>query len=161
MSAVPADAAGLGTLRYIHLPALARLSRMRHPDTKEGTIQAGLAIARFCALPGHPFDEREAHARAERLADAGARDTQAQTRQIGTQWHGAAISTITAPTLVMHGRDDPLIRPRAANAIASRVPSARLLTLPGVGHDIPAPVWPTVVARIRALADNPTGSAGP
>lgn len=161
MSAVPGDAAGLRTLRYIHLPALARLTRMTFPDTQEGHIQAGLAIARFCASPGYPFDEREARARAERLADAGTGDTHAQSRQIGAQWHGPAINTITAPTLVLHGQDDPLIRPRAASAIASRIPGARLVTLPGVGHDIPAPVWHTVAAEIRALGGNSTGLAEP
>ncbi|GAA0978227.1 alpha/beta hydrolase [Nocardiopsis tropica] len=153
MSAVPADAAGLGVLRYIRVHAVAGLSRMRYPDTEEGTVRAGLAIARFCASPAQPFDEREERAKAERLADSGTRDTRAQSRQIGAQWHGPAISTITAPTLVLHGRDDPLIRPNAAAAIASRVPDARLVLLPGVGHDIPAPVWRTVAAEVRALAD--------
>lgn len=164
MSAVPGDTAGLRTLRHIHLRALARLSRTRYPDTREGAVQASLAIARFCASPGHPFDEVAERARAERLADSGVRDTQAQSRQIGAQWHGPAISTITAPTLVLHGQDDPLIRPRAATAIAGRIPGARLLTLPGVGHEIPAPVWHTVAAEIRALADHapdPAGSRSP
>ena len=155
MSAVPADVAGLGLFRYIHLPALAGLSRMRFPDTREGAVQASLAIARFCAAPGQPFDEEEARERAELFADTGARDNRAQSRQIGAQWHGPAISTITAPTLVLHGQDDPLIRPRAASAIASRIPGAHLATLPGVGHDIPGPVRHTVAARVRALADDP------
>lgn len=161
ISAVPGDAAGLGTLRYIHLPGLVRTSRMRHPDTREGSIQASVDIARFCAAPGRPFDEQEARERGERLADIGVGDTKAQSRQIGAQWHGPAISTITAPTLVLHGRDDPLIRPRAASTIASRIPGARLVTLPGVGHDIPARVRHSVAAQIRALADRTTGLAEP
>ncbi len=74
----------------------------------------------------------EALTRAEALADAGARDTGAQSRQIGAQWSGPPISSVTAPTLVPHGEDDPLIRPRAATVIASRIPGARLVTLPGV-----------------------------
>ncbi|WP_017609504.1 alpha/beta fold hydrolase [Nocardiopsis xinjiangensis] len=159
MSAVPGDAAGLRTLRYIHLPALARLSRMKHPDTREGTIQASLAISRFCASPAQPFDEQQARAQAEHLADSGTRDTRAQSRQIGAQWHGPAISAITAPTLVLHGQDDPLLKPRAAAAIASRVPGARLVALPGVGHDIPAPVWATVAEEVRALAEGSTRRA--
>ncbi|HIY41160.1 MAG TPA: alpha/beta fold hydrolase [Candidatus Nocardiopsis merdipullorum] len=154
MSAVPGDTGGLNTLRYIDLRSIPRLSRMKYPNTKEGTIQAHLAISRFCASPGHPFDEQKARAQAERLADTGTRDTQAQSRQIGAQWHGPAINTITVPTLVLHGQDDPLIRPRAARVIASRIPGARLVTLPGVGHDIPAPVRHTVAAEIRALADH-------
>ncbi|WP_150255430.1 alpha/beta fold hydrolase [Nocardiopsis deserti] len=161
MSAVPGDTAGLRTLRYINLRSLARLSRMRYPDTREGAVQAAFAVSRFCASPGYPFDENEERARAERLADAGARDTPAQSRQIGAQWHGSAISTITAPTLVLHGQGDPLIRPRAATVIAARIPGTRLVTLPGVGHEIPAAMWHTVAVEIRALADNATDPAGP
>ena len=160
MSAVPGDTAGLRTLRYINISALARLSRTSYPDTREGAVQAAFAISRFCASPGYPFDENEERAKAERLADSGTRDTQAQSRQIGAQWHGPAISTITAPTLVLHGQGDPLIRPRAAQAIAARIPGARLVTLPGVGHEIPAPVWRTVASEVRALADSATDPAG-
>jgi pimeloyl-ACP methyl ester carboxylesterase len=153
MSAVPGDVRGLRTLRYIRPSAIPQLTRMSFPDTPEGAVEAALAIDRFCASPGYPFDEEEARVKAERLADAGTRDTQAQSRQIGAQWHGPAIRTITAPTLVVHGQDDPLIRPAAAQAIASRITGARLVTLPGVGHDIPAPVWPVVAGEVRRLAD--------
>ncbi|QVQ52328.1 alpha/beta hydrolase [Spiractinospora alimapuensis] len=153
IGAVPGDVGGLGTLRFIHLPSIPRLVRMNYPDTKEGTVEATVAIARFCASPHQPFDEASERLRAERLADVGTRDAEAQSRQIGAQWNGAAIDTITAPTLVVHGEDDPLIRPRAARVIASRIPGARKRVLPGVGHDIPEPVWPTVAAEMRALAD--------
>lgn len=161
MSAIPGDAAGLSTLRYIDLGAIPRLGRMKHPDTREGIIHASLDIARFCASRTRPFDEREARERAERLVDAGARDHRAQSRQIGAQWHGPAISAITAPTLVLHGQDDPLIRPRAAVAIASRIVEARLVTLPGVGHDIPASARRTVAAQVRALVDDAIDAALP
>lgn len=157
ISAVPGDTSGLRTLRYIHIPSIPRLTQMNYPDTKEGHIQSSLAIARFCASPAQPFDEKEARERSERLADAGSRDTQAQSRQIGAQWHGPAITTITAPTLVLHGEDDPLIRPRAAKVIASRIPGARLRILPNVGHDIPPPVWRTVATEMRTLAGPRTG----
>ena len=60
-----------------------------------------------------------------------------QSRQIGAQWHGPAIESVSVPTLVVHGAADPLIRPSAARAIARRVPGARLRLLPGVGHDLP------------------------
>jgi hypothetical protein len=38
---------------------------------------------------------------------------------------------------------------------------ARLVLLPGVGHDLPAAVWPQVAAEVRALADRaPVSTAG-
>jgi 3-oxoadipate enol-lactonase len=42
--------------------------------------------------------------------------------------------SITAPTLVMHGTDDRVVDPRNARLLADRIPHARLMMLPGLGH---------------------------
>ncbi|MEO3930299.1 hypothetical protein ABGB07_41595 [Micromonosporaceae bacterium B7E4] len=54
---------------------------------------------------------------------------------------------------MLHGEQDPLLRPSAGRRIAEAVPAARYVELPGTGHDLPRAVWPTVVREIRALAD--------
>jgi pimeloyl-ACP methyl ester carboxylesterase len=79
-------------------------------------------------------------------------DGRSQSRQIGAQWHGPAIESVSVPTLVLHGAADPLIRPSAARAIARRVPGARLRLLPGVGHDLPEQVWGEVADEVAAHA---------
>lgn len=153
VSAVPGDAAGLATLRYVRLGTLARFARVRHPGTPEGDIEAGVEVARILASPARPFDEAATRAFVAGLADAGVRDGRSQSRQIGAQWHGPPIDGIEAPTLVLHGEDDPLIRTGAARRVAARVPGARLRMLPGVGHELPEPVWDEVAAEVRRLAD--------
>jgi pimeloyl-ACP methyl ester carboxylesterase len=158
MSAVPGDAAGLETIRYVRLSTLVKLSRLKFPDTVEGDIESGVAVARLISSPGYPFDERSSRETITRIADAGVRDARSQSRQIGAQWHGPPISTIKAPTLVLHGAGDPLIHPRAARRIAVRVPGARLRILPGVGHELPEPVWDAIVDEVLGLQllDRPT-----
>ena len=42
--------------------------------------------------------------------------------------------SITAPTLVMHGTADRVVDPRNARLLAERIPGARLMLLPGLGH---------------------------
>ncbi|XVQ14630.1 alpha/beta fold hydrolase [Spirillospora sp. CA-255316] len=155
-SAVPGDMAGLRTLRYIRLGTLARLARLKFPDTREGDVEAGVAVARILASPARPFDERAARESIRRSADHGIRDQRAQSRQIGARWHGAPISALRTPTLVLHGEDDPLIRPSAARRIAAAVPGSRLVVLPGVGHDMPEHAWATIAAEVRdhALRDD-------
>ncbi|MET7802520.1 alpha/beta fold hydrolase, partial [Streptomyces decoyicus] len=75
--------------------------------------------------------------------------------------HGPAISRIEVPTLVLHGADDPLVKPAAGRAVAARIPGAQFVSLPGVGHDLPEPVWKDVALRVRRLADRKdTGSIG-
>jgi len=47
------------------------------------------------------------------------------------------IGVIRAPTMVIHGREDPFYPIEAGNEIASAIPNAELLVLDGMGHSIP------------------------
>jgi pimeloyl-ACP methyl ester carboxylesterase len=62
-----------------------------------------------------------------------------------------ALRTVRAPTVVIHGAKDPLIPKRAGRATARAIPGARLVEIPGMGHDLPRQVWPTIV---DAVVDN-------
>ncbi|UVN59321.1 alpha/beta fold hydrolase [Streptomyces albus] len=159
MAAVPGDVHGLRTLCYIRTSTLARFARLRFPDTPEGAVEAGVAVSRLLASPRRPFDEAAAREAAGRNPDRGMHDQQAQSRQIGAQWHGPPIEALSRPALVLHGEDDPLIKPVAGRVIARRVPGARLVLLPRVGHEIPEPAWDRIAAEVRALAD--TSAPGP
>jgi pimeloyl-ACP methyl ester carboxylesterase len=55
---------------------------------------------------------------------------------------------ITAPTLVIHGADDRLIRPSGGRATARAIPGARLLVIKGMGHDLPRGAWPQLIDAI-------------
>lgn len=59
---------------------------------------------------------------------------------------------ITAPTVVIHGENDPVVNVAAAREIASSVPGAKLITLPGMGHDLPTPLIPRVCDEILSAA---------
>jgi len=49
-----------------------------------------------------------------------------------------ALRKVAAPTLVVHGLDDTLVKPSGGQATAEAIPDARLLMFPRMGHDIPA-----------------------
>jgi len=151
-AALPSDVSGLRVLRHLRLGLLAKLARTRFPEGREGDIAASLAVWRGIASPGYPFDEEAARAWIEADVDSGPRDTKAQSRQIGAQWHGAALRELRRPTLVLHGERDPILRVSAGRATAGTVPGARLEVLPGVGHDLPAALWPTVAGLVRGIA---------
>ena len=59
-----------------------------------------------------------------------------------------ALRRIRAPTLVMHGADDPLIRVAAGRDTAANIPGAQLKIIPGWGHDLPTTLLPTLVGEI-------------
>ncbi len=60
------------------------------------------------------------------------------------------ISAIKAPTLVIHGKEDPFNSIEAANEIASTIPGAELLLLEGMGHSIPNQLIKQIVSAINA-----------
>ncbi len=151
-AAPPSDASGLGILRFIRFGLLAKLATTRFPEGRDGDIAASMAIIRGIASPANPVDEDEARTRVERDLGGGARDDDARNRQIGAKWHGPRLRDVAVPTLALHGEDDPLIRTSASRAVARAVRGAKLLVLPGVGHDLPPACWKTVAEETRRLA---------
>lgn len=64
----------------------------------------------------------------------------------------ALLSRITAPTLVIHGKADPLVPLACGEDTARRIPGARLVTITGMGHDLPPePVRQILAALIPHL----------
>jgi pimeloyl-ACP methyl ester carboxylesterase len=59
---------------------------------------------------------------------------------------------LRVPTTVFHGRADPLIPFRAGRATAAAIPDARLIAIPGMGHDLPREVWPQLIDAVAQTA---------
>jgi pimeloyl-ACP methyl ester carboxylesterase len=152
-ASLPGDTGSLGAARYIQMGTVAKLSRLKVPEGKEGDIALAIAAVKAIASPDYPVDEAEVRRMAERDEVSGARDTAAQSRQVGAKWHGGRMSQIQVPTLVFHGAADPLARPVTGRKAAAAISGARLVMLPGVGHYLPAAVYPQIADEVRALAD--------
>ena len=58
------------------------------------------------------------------------------------------MSSITVPTLVIHGTADPLFPLEHGEALAEEIPGARLLRLDGAGHGVDRADWETIVGAI-------------
>jgi pimeloyl-ACP methyl ester carboxylesterase len=63
------------------------------------------------------------------------------------------ISSIAAPTLVIHGTADPMFPLGHGQALAEEIPGARLRTLEGAGHGIEKADWETIVRAILEHTD--------
>jgi pimeloyl-ACP methyl ester carboxylesterase len=64
---------------------------------------------------------------------------------------------VVAPTLVVHGTADPLVSPSGGRATARAIKGAKLMTIAGMGHDLPRAVWPRL---IDAIVDNAARAGG-
>lgn len=59
------------------------------------------------------------------------------------------LGLVDVPTLIMHGTADPLLSMAHPAALAREIPTARLVPLPGVGHEFPPrAVWGVVIEEI-------------
>jgi pimeloyl-ACP methyl ester carboxylesterase len=96
------------------------------------------------------FDEAAVRAGVERDYDRTSSFQSSNNHQMasgGEPWRGR-LDEVTAPTLVLHGTEDPLFGLAHAEALASEIPNATLVTLPGVGHELPKSSWDVVVPAI-------------
>jgi len=64
----------------------------------------------------------------------------------------AALAQVRAPTTVIHGAEDSLIHVSGGEATARAIPGAKLIVIPGMGHELPADVWGTVIDAVVANA---------
>ena len=124
------------------------------PD-RDTAVATAIATARIIGSPGFPAPEDELRRRAEVKYDRA-------HRPLGTLRQYAAIIAspdrtpglrgVTAPTVVIHGADDPLITVSGGTATAAAVPGAELVVIDGMGHDLPRALWPRIVDAIAANA---------
>jgi len=121
------------------------------PTERAAAIEHGLRLWRTIGSPGFPFDEREVRERAALAFDRGQSPAGVARQLVAILASGsrrAALASVRAPTLVIHGAADPLIPVEAGRATAAAVPGAELLVIDGMGHDLPRALWPTFVDAI-------------
>jgi pimeloyl-ACP methyl ester carboxylesterase len=146
---------GIGSPTEAAQAALSTLSTSL-PTSRAEAVEQAVAIRKIIGSPAHPMDEAQIREVAGQSYDRSFDPTGAARQRLAIYASGdrtAALAHVTAPALVIHGEADPLIQLPAGRATAAALPDAELLVLPGMGHDLPREIWPTVVAAISRLAD--------
>lgn len=123
---------------------------------RDGYIQGELENHRIIGSSDpRLIDEDWRRAKAGRLWDHGINPRGTGRNLMAVAASGdrtASLGAIDVPTLVVHGDADPLIASTGGEATARAIPGARLLVIPGLGHELPPAVWPEVVAAVVANA---------
>ncbi|MEV0612640.1 alpha/beta fold hydrolase [Nonomuraea sp. NPDC050404] len=128
----------------------------RYPPGREGSARALTDMARSAASPGYPFDEEMWRQMGLTSYDRRPDPGPGLMRQFRA-FRAAGdllprLAGITAPTLVIHGEADPMVRVGASRAIADAIPGARMKLYPGMGHDLPRDLWPSIADELWTLA---------
>jgi pimeloyl-ACP methyl ester carboxylesterase len=125
------------------------------PKDRDGYVEHSVKALTLIGSPGFERDESELRELARNGFDRG-RNPAAGARQlaaiIASGDRTKRLRGITAPTLVIHGKADKLVRPSGGRATAKAISGAELLEIPGMGHDLPRDAWPQIIDAIVANA---------
>jgi pimeloyl-ACP methyl ester carboxylesterase len=118
-------------------------------------VESDMALFRVFNGPVRPFDEREARATLE-LALSRATDPAAAANHDRAAWREAPdlqapLSSITVPTAIVHGDQDPIYPLPHGEALAAAIPGAVLRVVPGMGHVMTSPGLPEEIANLIHL----------
>ena len=137
-------------------PRLLPLLLARSVQSREGYVESSARLWKVIGSPGYPETAEAVHARAGQTWDRGvsAAGVARQMLAILTQPDRSdRLGDLTMPVLVIHGLADKMVHPSGGRATSRAVPGSELLTVPGMGHDVPAELHATFVEAIRANAD--------
>jgi pimeloyl-ACP methyl ester carboxylesterase len=145
-----------GSRRYGQpAPSVYRYLLRPPPRDREGYVQRAAEVFGLVGSTGFERDDQYIRERAGRAYDRGF-DVRAGGRQLGAIVASGdrtrGLATIKAPTLVIHGTVDKMIRPSGGRATARAIPGARLMMIDGMGHDLPRGVWPQIIDAIAEHA---------
>ena len=135
------------------------------PDPKadfEAFVANRMANARTIGSPAHPWTDEENRERAiaeysRAFNPPGVARQMAAVRASGDR--RARVRTITAPTMVLHGADDPLVPVAGGRDTAANIEGAELRIIPGMGHDLPPGLYDTFVDAIVTAASRAKAKA--
>jgi pimeloyl-ACP methyl ester carboxylesterase len=121
------------------------------PASKEEYFARHAQTWKILRAGSFPEDEALDRARAERNFERGLNPAGVgrQLRAIlASGSRKKRLASVKAPTLVIHGTVDPLVRPEGGKDTAASIPGARLLMIEGMGHALPISMWPQIIDAI-------------
>jgi len=122
------------------------------PGEREAYIEFGMKLFNTISGPGFPYDQEWLR---KHIAQSYDRSNcpQGVARQLvailAQKNRKPALASLSTPTLVIHGADDPLVQVECGKNTAAAIPGAGLMIIEGMGHDLPhAGAWPQIMDAI-------------
>ena len=145
----PSPRVALGRPRALR----AILNRPRDVDDMEQLTNHLMRVFGVIGSPGYPSEPQHLRQQLERVARRGYYPAGTARQLLAILASGdrrTQLARITAPTLVIHGQDDPLVPLAAGVDTARHIRGARLEMIPGMGHDFPPALQPRIAQLIAA-----------
>jgi pimeloyl-ACP methyl ester carboxylesterase len=132
------------------------------PATKDEYFSRYAQTWKVLRVGSFPQDEALDRARAERTYERGLNPAGVGRQLRAIMASGSRkerLAAVKAPTLVIHGTVDPLVRPEGGKDTAASIPGAKLLMIEGMGHALPIPMWPQIIDAIDKHAHGASARA--
>jgi pimeloyl-ACP methyl ester carboxylesterase len=133
----------------------ALISKPEDPKNPESVLDHYVKLYRLIGSPAYPAGEGDLR---RRLGESVRRSYRPQ----GTARQMVAIAAdgdrsnmlgqLKMPTQIIHGQADPLVPVAAAHDLAAKIAGSEIDVIGGMGHDLPAELWPRFVADISAVS---------
>ena len=142
--------------------AMARLSTPA-PDPREDLeayVAHSIISARVMGSPGYPVPEAELREQAMSTVERAYYPVGFQRQYaaiLASPERRAKLAGVTAPSVVIHGKADPLVPVEGGRDTAAAIPGAELVEIEGMGHDIPVPLYGAVIDAIARVAERARG----
>ncbi|MBW1984246.1 MAG: alpha/beta hydrolase [Deltaproteobacteria bacterium] len=124
------------------------------PEKKEAYIEYLLNVFKTISGPGFPFDKKWHRELTVQRYERSFYPDGVGRQLMAILAHGnrkSALASVSVPTLVIHGSDDPLVPVEGGKDTAEAIPGAELIIIEGMGHDLPHDgAWPQIVEAITA-----------
>jgi pimeloyl-ACP methyl ester carboxylesterase len=121
-------------------------------SSREAIIENAIRVNKIIGSPGYPRTDDAVRAEAIEGFDRS-------YYPAGFARHfGAILGTgslrrydreIEAPTVVIHGKADKLMRPFGGRAVARAISGARLVMYDGMGHELPEELWDDIIGELK------------
>lgn len=120
------------------------------PSDREAYIESSVLSSRVTSGSAFSINEARVRERAGQAFDRSFTPDGVIRQYAALMSAGSSkdeLKTLTVPTLIIHGSEDPLISTEVAVDMADTIPEATLLIIEGMGHslmDIPQ-IWPQIL----------------
>jgi pimeloyl-ACP methyl ester carboxylesterase len=144
--------------------AFTRFVGAAHIDRSDAAsvVEHLVSYSRLLAGGRRPFNETAARELVQREMERARDFAAAQNHELLSEGEtpSGTLSSIDAPTLVIHGTADPMFPLEHGEALAAEIPNARLLVLENAGHGIDRADWETIAHAILELTPTPARAGG-
>jgi pimeloyl-ACP methyl ester carboxylesterase len=130
--------------------------------SREEYVERSALTWGFIGSPDYPIDSEKSRVRAADTYDRGitADGVFRQMLAVVTQPDRTArLQDVRVPTTVVHGLSDRMVHVSGGRATARAVPGAELVLVPGMGHDLPEPLWPVLIDAVVRTSRAAAGRA--